>query len=64
MKCTFIHCVSVSAAAALLILVAVLPLVLKALLVEGLYDGALSGTMENRTEGEEGWTLNPDLPAR
>jgi len=64
MKCSFIHVVSVSAAAALLCLVAVLPVVMKATLVVRPYGGALSDSLENRTAGEEGWTLNPDLPAR
>ena len=64
MKCSFIHVVSVATAVTLLCLVAVLPIAMKALLVERSADGALSETMGNRTAGEEGWTLNPDLPAR
>jgi hypothetical protein len=44
-------------------LVVVLPMAMKALLVVRSSGGALSGTMGNRTVGEEGWTLNPDLPA-
>jgi hypothetical protein len=64
MKCSFIHVVSVATAVTLLCLVAVLPIAMKALLVVRPYDGALSDSMENRTAGEEGWTLNPDLPAR
>ena len=55
MRCTSIHLVMVSAAANLLILVAVLPLVVRGLLYRKT-EKPLSGSIGNQTEGGAEWS--------